>query len=233
LSDIEDLDDSKAQESQSLLGSENMKIGIIGSGNVGSALGEIWCKSGHAVMFSSRHPEKLTAWAESLGSNASNGLPSQASKFGDVVVLAVPWGQVESALQSIVPLDGKILIDCTNPLKPDYSGLVIGNTTSAGEEVARMATGARVVKAFNTTFAVVMKSESRMFGGLKPTGFFCGDDSSAKLLVSDLIKETGLEPVDVGPLSCARFLEPVNMLMIQLGFGQKMGMDMALRLLRR
>lgn len=210
-----------------------MKIGIIGSGNVGSALGRIWAGKGHEVMFSSRHLEKTRALAQSVGNNASSGLPAEAAKFGDIVVLAVPWSQAENALRSAGSLDGKVLIDCTNPLKPDYSGLAIGLTTSAAEEDAKVARGARVVKAFNTTFASLMASESRLFGEMSPTGFYCGGDAKAKAVVSDLIRDTGLEPVDAGPLEMSRCLEPLAFLMMDLGFNQKMGTNIALRLLKR
>jgi len=210
-----------------------MKIGIIGSGNVGSALGKIWGKNGHEIRFSSRNPEKLKDLAESIGKNASYGLPVEAAKFGEVIVLAVPWGQAENAIKSAESLEGKILIDCTNPLKPDYSGLAVGGTTSAAEEVARLAPGAKVIKAFHTTFAALMQSESRMFGSINPTGFYCGDDAAAKAVVANLIQETGLEPLDVGPLANARYLEPLAMLMINLGFAQKMGTNIAIKLLRR
>jgi predicted dinucleotide-binding enzyme len=210
-----------------------MKIGIIGSGNVGSALGRIWGRNGHEIMFSSRNPGNLKGLAESVGKNACYGLTAEAAKFGDVVALAVPWVQAGSALRSAGPLDGRILIDCTNPLKPGYEGMAVGINTSAGEEISKMANGAKVVKAFNTTFAALMSSNSRMFGSLKPTGFFCGDDGSAKAKVSGLIEETGLEPLDVGPLMMARYLEPLALLMINLGFNQKMGTDIAFRLLKR
>jgi 8-hydroxy-5-deazaflavin:NADPH oxidoreductase len=210
-----------------------MKIGIIGSGNVGSALGKIWGKNGHEIRFSSRNPEKLKALAESIGKNASYSLPLEAAKFGEVIALAVPWGQAENAIKSAGSLEGKILIDCTNPLKPDYSGLAVGGTTSAAEEVARLAPGAKVIKAFHTTFAALMQSESRMFGDINPTGFYCGDDAAAKAVVANLIQETGLEPLDVGPLANARYLEPLAMLMINLGFAQKMGTNIAIKLLRR
>lgn len=210
-----------------------MKIGIIGSGNVGSALGKIWAGNDNEIMFSSRHPEKLKGLAESIGKNVCYGLPAEAAKYGEVVVLSVPWTQALDALESAGSLKGKVLIDCTNPLKPDMSGLAVGHTTSAAEEVAKAAPGARVVKAFNTTFAAVMHSPSRTFGSQKATGFYCGDDSSAKATVSELIKETGLDPLDVGPLMCARYLEPLAMLAMQIAFVQGLGTEMALGLLRR
>lgn len=210
-----------------------MKIGIIGSGNVGGALGRIWGKNGHQIMFSSRHPEKLKSMAETIGKNVSYGLAAEAARFGEIIVLAVPWSQVEDAIKSAGPMNGKILVDCTNPLKPDYSGLAVGCTTSAAEEVARLVPKARVIKAFHTTFAALMHSDSRMFGDKNPTGFFCGNDNGAKAVVEGLIRETGLEPLDVGPLSYARYLEPMTMLMTNLGFAQNMGTNIALRLLRR
>jgi len=145
----------------------------------------------------------------------------------------VPWSQAENALKSAGSLNGKILIDCINPLKPDYSGLAVGLTTSAAEEDAKVAKGAKVVKAFNTTFAALMASESRMFGDTPPTGFYCGDDAAAKAVVSDLIRDTGLDPVDAGPLEMARCLEPLGFLMIDLGFNQKRGTNIAFRLLKR
>jgi predicted dinucleotide-binding enzyme len=210
-----------------------MKIGIIGSGNVGSALGKIWANNGNEIMFSSRHPENLKSLAESIGKNACYGLPAEAAKYSEVIVLSVPWTQATDALKSAGPINGKVLIDCTNPLKPDMSGLAVGHTTSAAEEVAKAAPGAKVVKAFNTTFAALMNSPSRTFGSQKATGFYCGDDSSAKAIVSGLIKETGLDPLDVGPLMCARYLEPLAMLAMQIAFVRGLGTEMALGLLRR
>ncbi len=210
-----------------------MKIGIIGSGNVGSALGKIWARGGHDIIFSSRHPEELKGLAESIGKNARYGMPAEAVKLGEVVVLAVPWSQAKDALKSAGPFSGKTLIDCTNPLKSDLSGLAVECSTSAGEEVSKIAKDARVVKAFNTTFAALMQSPSRMFGTMRPVGFYCGDDDPAKAVVSGLIRETGLEPVDAGPLTSARYLEAMAMLIIQMAFVRGMGTDLAFALLRR
>ncbi len=210
-----------------------MKIGIIGSGNVGSALGKIWGKGGHDIIFSSRHPAELKSLAESIGKNACFGTPGEAVKFGEIIILAVPWMQANDAIKSAGPFKDKILIDCTNPLKPDMSGLAVGCSTSGAEEVAKMAKDASVVKAFNTTFAALMHSDSRMFGSMRPAGLYCGDDVSAKAVVSGLIRETGLEPIDAGPLTSARYIEPMAMLIIQLGFAKGMGTNMAFALLRR
>ncbi len=209
-----------------------MNIGIIGSGNVGKALGETWLKKGHEVLFSySRDLQKLRAYAAGLGGKASAGTPAEAVKFGEVVLFAPPWPSIEDALRAAGPLKGKILIDCTNPLKADLSGLAIGHTTSAGEEVARRATGARVVKAFNTTGAENMKNPQ--FGSQRVTMFICGDDAGAKAIVSGLARDVGFEVVDAGSLSIARLIEPLAMLWIHLAYGQKMGTGFAFTLLKR
>ena len=137
------------------------------------------------------------------------------------------------ALKAAGPLQEKIFIDCTNPLQPDFSGLVLGHATSAAEEIAKMAPGAKVVKAFNSAFADIYHSDSRLFGSRMPTMFYCGDDAVAKTTVARLIRETGFEPIDAGPLRSARYLEPLAMLMIQLGYGQGMGTNIGLNLIRR
>jgi predicted dinucleotide-binding enzyme len=209
-----------------------VNIGIIGSGNVGKALGETWLKKGHRVLFSySRDLQKLRAYAAALGGNASAGTPAEAVKFGEVLLFAPPWPSVEDALRAAGPLPGKILIDCTNPLKPDLSGLAIGHTTSAAEEVARRAAGARVVKGFNTTGAENMKNPQ--FGSQRAAMFICGDDAGAKTIVGGLGRDAGFEIVDAGPLSIARLLEPLAMLWIHLAYGQKMGTGFAFTLLKR
>lgn len=194
-----------------------MNIGIIGSGNVGGSLGKIWAKGGHKVMFSgSRDPQKLQELAKSTGHNARIGSVAEAAQFGEVVLLAVPWAGVEDALASVGTIEGKILIDCTNPLKPDLSGLVVGWTNSGGEEVAKRAKGARVVKAFNIVGANIFQSESRLFGSQRIVLFYCGDDDAAKAVVASLIEDSGFEPIDVGPLSSARYLEPMEQLYEQI-----------------
>ena len=209
-----------------------MNIGVIGSGNVGKALGETWLKKGHRVLFSySRDLEKLRAYAAGLGGNASAGTPAQAAAFGEVILVSLPWPAVEDALRAAGRLTGKILIDCTNPLKPDLSGLAIGQTTSAGEEIARRAPGTRMVKAFNTTGAENMKNPQ--FGSQRATMFICGDDPGAKSIVGGLARDAGFDVVDAGPLAISRLLEPLAMLWIHLAYGQKMGTGFAFTLLKR
>lgn len=210
-----------------------MHIGILGPGNIGSGLGKIWAQKGHKVIFSfSRDPEKLKSLAVA-DNNSSTGSPAEAVQHSEVLLLSVRWETVAEALKAAGPLQGKILIDCTNPLSSDMSELLLGNTTSAAEEIAKIATGAKVVKAFNSIFADIYHSESRLFGSRIPTMFYCGDDSDAKSTIAKLIRETGFEPIDAGPLKSARYLEPLAMLMIQLGYGQGMGTNIALNLIRR
>jgi predicted dinucleotide-binding enzyme len=209
-----------------------MKIGIIGSGNMGSGLGRIWATKGHDIIFSySRSQEKLNNLAASLP-NAKAGTPAEAAQ-ADVILLSVRWSDLPDALKQAGSLNNKIVIDCTNPLKPDLSGLELGYTSSAAEEIARMTPGAKVVKAFNTAFAQVYEEKSRLFGSRRASMLYCGDDAEAKSVAAKLITDVGFDPVDCGPLTSARLLEPVAMLVITLGYGMKMGTNMALDLIRR
>ncbi len=208
-----------------------MNIGIIGSGKMGSGLGKLWAQKGHHVFFSfSRDPRKLAALAQS-SPGCRAGTPDEAVAASEVVLLSTGWAAVEEALKAAGEIKDKIVIDCTNPLKPDLSGLAVGTTTSAGEEVAKLIPYSRVVKAFNTVFAEIYHSETRLFGSRRPTMFFCGDDARAKSAVSALANEIGFEPIDAGPLTCARYLEPLAMLIIQLGHKQGMGTNIALSLI--
>jgi predicted dinucleotide-binding enzyme len=178
-----------------------------------------------------RAPDPLQLLAASAGPNARAGSPAEAAQFGEVVVLAPPWPVVGDALQAAGSLADKILIDCTNPLKSDLSGLEIGHTTSAAEEVARRVAGARVVKAFNSIGAANMANP--VFGSQRATMFFCGDDAAAKSTVARLVEEIGFEPVDAGALAIARLLEPLAMLWIHLAYARGMGPDFAFKLIRR
>jgi predicted dinucleotide-binding enzyme len=207
-----------------------MKIGIIGAGNLGLALAGRLIKMGHAVMLSfSRNPEELKAVAASLGALA--GASSKAVEFGGIVVLTTPWAATAEALRQIGPVTAKkILWDCTNALKPDLSGLLIGTTDSAGEEVARLAPWATVVKAI-PPFAELLHSANTLINGVRPGVFVCGDDADARKAVASLVVDIGAEPTDVGPLYLARYAEPACMLMVQLaylqGWGTRIGFTVA------
>jgi len=210
-----------------------VNIGIIGSGNMGGGLGRIWARKGHSVIFSySRSAEKLNSLASSVA-HAKAGTPAEAAASSDIILLAVRWSEVPDALKQAGSLKGKTVIDCTNPLKPDMSGLAVGHTTSAAEEIAKMSPGARIVKTFNTAFAQVYQEDNRLFGSRRVAMFYCGDDAEAKTVAAKLINDAGFEPVNCGSLSAARYLEPLAMLMITLGYGLGMGTNIAIDLIRR
>jgi 8-hydroxy-5-deazaflavin:NADPH oxidoreductase len=214
-----------------------MKIGVLGAGNVGGTLGSGWARKGHQVTFGVTDPgaDKVKSLLASAGTNAHAASLSEAAATSEVVALAVPWEAAQEVVQKAGKLSGKILIDATNPLimSPQglSQGLVLGHSTSAGEQVARWATGARVVKAFNTTGAGNMANSD--YAGQKLTMFLCGDDGQSKGVVAKLSQELGFEPLDCGPLRSARLLEPVAMLWIHLALGQGMGTNFGFTVLKR
>jgi predicted dinucleotide-binding enzyme len=204
-----------------------MNIAILGAGNVGSALARLWAGQGHTVTFGLKP-----------GSNPRNPMPAgvSAAAIPDavaaaaVVTLCVPWPAAEAAVRSAGPLAGKVLIDATNPLKDDLSGLELGTTTSAAEQVAAWAGRTRVVKAFNTIGAMLYGNAD--IAGMRADGFYCGDDADAKREVATLITDAGLDPIDVGPLRMARALEPMALLWIDLAVRQKRPLPFGFKLLR-
>jgi len=204
-----------------------MRLGIIGAGHAGGTLGRLWEAQGHDVRFGVRDP----------GATSGGGLPhdrtgtvADVAAFGDVIVLAVPWEATANALRAAGPLSGKTLIDCTNPLLPDLSGLAIGTTTSAGEEVARLVPAAKVVKCFNSPGASNFANPT--FNGEKASMFFCGDDAGAKLIVAELGNQLGFDMVDAGPLSQSRWLEAMAQLWISMAHKYGGSQRSAFRLLR-
>jgi hypothetical protein len=209
-----------------------MKIGIIGSGNVGSALGQRWAIAGHEIKYGARNAAKpeLVALLKKIGARASAGSVAEAAAFGNVILLTTPWNGTQAAIASAGNLAGKIVVDCTNPLKADLSGLSFGLDTSGAEQVAHWANGARVVKCFNTTGAENMTDPR--FGSDRAVMFLAGDDDAAKATVSKLGEDLGFEMVDAGGLEIARLLEPVAMLWVHLAFRRGLGRNFAFKLLR-
>lgn len=209
-----------------------MKIGVIGSGNVGGALGIRWAKGGHSVIFSSRHPEseQVKKVVADAGANGSAARPKDAACGSDVLLLAVPWPAARDALMEAGQLKDKILIDATNPLKADLSGLTLGTDTSAGEQVASWHPEATVVKAFNTVGANIMANPE--FPAGKVFLPYCGNDADAKRAVRGLAEELGFDAFDAGPLTQARVLEPLALLWISIAVGSK-NRDFAFQMLRR
>lgn len=210
-----------------------MKIAIIGSGNVGGVLGSRWAKGGHEVVFASRNPASLEIQdlLSESGPTARAASHAEALAASDVVLLAMPWPATREVLESLGDFDGKILIDATNPLLPDLSGLTHGGNTSGGEAVSQWAHNARVVKAFNTVGNNLMANPH--FQDDSSVLFYCGDDKPAKAVVHELAEELGFEPQDAGPLTQARVLEPFALLWISLAVLQGYGRDIGFKFLRR
>jgi 8-hydroxy-5-deazaflavin:NADPH oxidoreductase len=197
-----------------------MKIAVIGAGSVGSTLGNAWQRRGHDVKYGVRNPddEKYASLGAPVATN------DQAAADADVVVLCTPWHGTQQAVQSCGELAGKVLIDCTNPLTPDFTALEVGHTTSGAEQVAGWASGGRVCKAMNQIGAPMMNAPQLP---ATPVMFVCGDDDNAKDITAGLVRELGFEAVDAGDLTVSRLLEPFGLVWIHLalrrGFGTKWG----------
>jgi 8-hydroxy-5-deazaflavin:NADPH oxidoreductase len=209
-----------------------MKIGILGGGNVGGALGEGWAKYGHEVYFGVRNPdaEEMKSTLSRMGGQGQAGSCPSAVEFGEVVVNALPWPATKSAL-SALDFKGKVLLDCTNPLLENLAGLEVGTTTSGGEMVAGWAIGASVVKIFNTTGYMNMANPT--YHGKATPMFYCGDDSAAKHSAAALAHQLGFDPIDAGPLTNARLLEPMALLWIWLAVFGGVGRDFAFQIVKR
>jgi predicted dinucleotide-binding enzyme len=209
-----------------------MKIGIIGGGHVGTAVGKLLAAHGHEVLVSfAKSPAELTEAAAAIGSGTGIGSVADVVAFADVVVLATPYMVTAEALkQAGEQTTSKTLWDCTVALKADWSDLAAGFTTSAAEEAKAHAPWARVVKAIPPP-AEVMHSPQRLLQGRKATVFVCSDDADAKAAVSALVQEIDADPVDTGPLANARYTEPAACLLLQL-YRLGMGGRIALSLLR-
>lgn len=174
------------------------KIAIIGNGNVGSTLERGLRRAGHEVRSTGHENVRETA------------------EFGEIIILAVPFGAVNDAVKTIGDAArGKVLIDVTNALDENM-GLVIGCTTSGAEELQKKASGAKVVKAFNTVFA--QHIDSGHIGDTALTVLAASDDDAARQTVLDLAKAIGFDAVSAGPLQNARWLETLGYLNIQLGY---------------
>jgi predicted dinucleotide-binding enzyme len=210
-----------------------MNITIIGAGNVGGTLGRRWAHNGHQVTFGVRDPHspKVQEVLRTAGANARATSVREAATAAECILLATPWTAVQDAIQSAGNLADKIVIDCTNPLAPGLRGLALGHTTSGGEQVARWAAGARVVKAFNMTGAKNMANP--VYGAQQVTMCICGDDAEAKTTVGGLAAELGFEIIDTGSLTTARYPEPLAMLWIHLAYVQGLGPDFAFKVMRR
>jgi NADPH-dependent F420 reductase len=203
-----------------------MSIAIIGTGNMAKGLGGLFSSAGYQVVIGARNTSKGLELAASLGGKIETFDIKGAAAKADVVVLAIPYDAAAAVLASIGNLSGKVVIDITNPLTPDYMGLTIGHQTSAAEEIQKLAPGAYVVKAFNTLFAQVLQGGGKV-AGTGATVFIAGDNEAANEKVAEIAAKSGLKPLKTGGLVRARYLEPVAGLNIALGYGCGLGTGIA------
>jgi NADPH-dependent F420 reductase len=196
-----------------------MNVTIIGAGNMGRGIGTRLVAGGHSVTYVDANPETAEKTATEVKASAKNGTKvSTASlgdaELGDVVILAVWYGtNIDLAKQLGAKLAGKVVVDIANPLNSRFDGLATAPDSSSAEDVAKaIAAGAKVVKAFNTTYATTLLAGE--VAGQPLDVFIAGDDENAKSKVAELVKDGGMRPVDVGPLSRARQIEGMQFLHI-------------------
>lgn len=196
-----------------------MNVTIIGSGNMGRGIGTRAVAGGHSVTFVDRDPEEAEKAATDVRAAAKNGAEVSAAslgnaELGDVVVLAVWYGtNIALAKQLGTKLAGKVVVDIANPLNSTYDGLATAPDSSSAEDLAKaIASGAQVVKAFNTTYAGTLLAGQ--VAGQPLDVFIAGDDADAKSKVAQIVTDGGMRAVDVGPLSRARHIESMQFLHI-------------------
>jgi predicted dinucleotide-binding enzyme len=208
-----------------------MRIGIIGSGLMGSKLGTIFARAGHDVVFSySRSDKKLQKLADAAGARARAGTPAEAASDADAVLLAVHWTRVDHALAQTGKLSGTTVLTCSLPMNKDDSRIVIGLSTSGAEALAARIPRAHVVSAFSTVPSeVLFPVFSRRRRRRLPDLVYCGDDKRAKRTAAALIRDVGFKPVDLGELSMARYVEPFSLLVAQMAYSGSAGPELAYR----
>jgi len=188
-----------------------VRIGIIGSGMIGAALGRLWAEAGHQVIFSSRRPESLAHLVRSVGPSATSGTPAEAAQRGEVIVLAVPFSATPGLGAALAPhVAGKPLLDAGNPF-PQRDGVVAVEARAGGQGsgvyTARQFPGARVVKAFNTVYYKTLAEEAHREG--ERVGIpLAGDDAEAVAIAASLVRDAGFDPVVVGPLARSADFDP-------------------------
>jgi predicted dinucleotide-binding enzyme len=199
---------------------QKVRIGVLGSGDVGRVLAGGFAGLGHDVTIGSRSPEKLQEWADHAGPHVTAGTFAEAAQFGDIVVLATLGVATAEAISmaGTSHFDGKVVLDTTNPL--DFSAgmpprLFVGHTDSLGEQVQRQIPGAKVVKAFNTVGNAHMVHPN--FPGGPPDMFICGNDPEAKKIVSQICEVFGWGVIDLGGIEASRHLEPMCLVWVLHG----------------
>ena len=208
-----------------------MRIGVIGSGLMGSTLGTILARAGHEVVFSyARTESKLERLAQEAGGRARPGTPAEAVADADAILLAIHWSRLDDALEQAGSMAQKAVITCSLPMTRNDSRMVLGLTTSGAEMLAARLRRAHVVSAFSTAPSEVLFS---VFGKRKrktrPDLVFCGDHKGAKRTAAKLIRQIGFNPVDLGKLSAARYVEPFSLLLAEIAYNGSSGPQLAYR----
>lgn len=200
-----------------------MRVGVLGSGDVGQTLAAGFLKHGHEAMIGTREPAKLAPW-QKANPKAKVGSVSETAAFGEVLMLAVKGSVAADVLRAAgqANLAGKVVIDASNPIAdapPDHGVLKFFTTldNSLLEQLQKEFKNARLVKAFNSVGAPQMVNPSYA-GGIRPTMFLCGNDNAAKRTVSEILDQFGWDTADMGTVEAARAIEPLCMLWCILGF---------------
>ena len=208
-----------------------MQVGILGSGLMGGKLGTLFARAGHEVVFSyARSQEKLNRLARDAGGGARAGTPKEAAQGADALLLAVHWTRVDDVLKQAGELAGQVIVSCSLPLNAANTELILGRTTSGAEALAKKVPGVDVVSAFNNIPSEVLFDVFEARGqATRPSMVYCGDAQTGKDLAATLIHDVGFEPIDVGPLSNARYTEPLAMLIAHLAYEGNEGPELAYR----
>jgi 8-hydroxy-5-deazaflavin:NADPH oxidoreductase len=198
---------------------------------MGAKLGTIFARAGHDVVFSYSHSKtKLQKLARDAGGQARAGTPAEAARDADLLLLAVHWSRVDDVLKKAGDLAAKVIVTCSLPMNADDTGLVIANTSSGSEELAKKVPKAHIISAFNTVPSEVLFSVfERKGAGARPSIVYCGENAKAKKVAAQLISDAGFEPIDAGPLRIARYTEPFTLLVGQLAYEGDRGPAMAYR----
>jgi hypothetical protein len=212
-----------------------MRIGILGSGLMGAKLGTIFARAGHEVTFSyARSEAKLERLAKAAKGKARAGTPRDAAQDAQAVLLAVHWSRMDDVLGQAGDLSGKVVMSCSLPMSDDDTAFVVDHASSSGaEDLARKLPGAHFVSAFNTVPSeVLFDVYAARRKPSRPSLIYCGDDRRAKSVAVKLIRDTGFEPLDAGPLRIARYTEPFALLVAQLAYERKGGPKVSYRIER-
>jgi predicted dinucleotide-binding enzyme len=210
-----------------------MKIAVLGAGNVGGAIAKALAAKGHGIALGVRDPgaSKYKELAQKIGAPTEVLGIRDAAAWGEILVLAIPWSATQAVLeQAAGAVQGKPLLDCTNPITPGFK-LALGHTTSGGEMVAAWAKGAHVYKVFNITGYNIM--EDPIVDGKPAMMLVAGDNDEHKSKVLQLVRDVGFEALDFGKLENARLLEPLALIWIRLAYQHGLGRDFAFGILRR